>query len=165
MSHAPTSTLTLLSLPVPPMLEEALGYHGPSRWVAFYCTPSGDELVYDDGTVSADGSWFAWLTFLHHPRVASTLHSYHLGSSETDATHWLLLDRETRTLSVGLPAEVKHFLRQAAPPVLTSERLTALREASNQRLHNPQNLQVLVAQAMRRNHQLIHALKHWLDAQ
>jgi hypothetical protein len=88
-----------------------------------------------------------------------------LGSSDTDATHWLLLDRETRTLSVGPAADVKHFLRQAAPPVLTSERLRALCEAVSERVSKPQNLQVLVAHAMRCEHQLINALKHWLDAQ
>src|SRR5262245_12456230 len=113
MSHTPTPTLKLLSRPVPPMIEEALGYHGPSRWVAYYWTPAGDELVYDDGTVSADGSWFAWLTFLHHPRIAPAQQSYHLGSSDTDATHWLLLDRDARALSIGTAAAVKHFLRQA----------------------------------------------------
>src|SRR5262245_34059917 len=118
MSHAPTATLTLLSLPVPPMIEEALDYHGASRCVAFSWTPAGDELVYDDGTVSADGSWVAWLTFLHHPRVAPALRSYHLGSSDNDATHWLLLDRDARALSIGTAAAVKHFLRQATPPVL-----------------------------------------------
>jgi hypothetical protein len=127
------------------MLEEAFGYHGPSRWVAFYWTPSGDELVYDDGTVSADGSWVAWLTFLHHPRIAPALHSYHLGSSDDDATHWLLLDREMRILSIGTAAAGKHFLRHAAPPVLTSERLAALRAAVSERVSNPLNMQVMVA--------------------
>jgi len=39
------SNLEALRIPVPPMLEEALGYDGSARWVAFYWTPAGDEAV------------------------------------------------------------------------------------------------------------------------
>jgi hypothetical protein len=120
--------------------------------------PAGNELVYDDGRVSADGSWLAWLTFIHHLRIAPALRSSHLGCSEDDATHWLVLDRDTRTTSVGPAADIARLLRQAAQPALTSETLTACRDTTNKRMSEPQNVQVLIAQAMRREQQLVHAL-------
>jgi hypothetical protein len=46
MSQSLVSPLTPLDLPVPPMLEEALGYAGASRWVAFHWERCGDELRY-----------------------------------------------------------------------------------------------------------------------
>ena len=44
-------TFQPLPLPVPPMLEAALGYAGTAQYVAFYWTPGGDELIWDDGWV------------------------------------------------------------------------------------------------------------------
>src|SRR2546428_4267100 len=107
MSHSPALPFTPLDLPVPPMLEETLGYAGASRWVAFHWTPWGDELRYEDGTVSADGSWHAWLTFVHHRCIAPVLAPYHSANSEEEARHWLRRGRETRTLSVGAAVDVQ----------------------------------------------------------
>jgi hypothetical protein len=163
MSQSPSLSLIPLDLPVPPMLEEALGYAGASRWVAFHWSPYGDELQYDDGTLSADGSWHAWLTFVHHRRSAPTLAPYHFGNSEEEAQHWLLLDRETRTLSVGAVGDVQQCLRQAAPPVLTLDTVTALLETIRAHASTPLNLQALVADALQREHQLVTALQAWLD--
>jgi len=117
-----------LPFPVPPILEEALGYTGQSRWVAFYWQPGGDELRYADGAVSTDGSWHAWLTFTHHRRIAPALAPYHFGNSEEDVVHWLLLDRETRMLLVGARATVSDFLHHSAVPLMTSEALTMFSE-------------------------------------
>jgi hypothetical protein len=163
MSQSLMSPLTPLTIPVPPMLEEALGYAGASRWVAFHWERCGDELRYHDGAVSADGSWHAWLTFTHHRRIVPALAPYHFGNSEEEAQHWLVLDRETRTLSVGAVVDVQHCLRQAAPPVLTREAVTALLETIRARVRTPPNLQALVAHALQREHQLVTALKAWLD--
>jgi hypothetical protein len=77
------------------MLEETCGYTGQARWVAFHWEPGGNELRYHDGTVSDDGSWYAWLTFAQHHRIAPGLAPYHCGNSEEEAVHGLLLDRET----------------------------------------------------------------------
>jgi hypothetical protein len=162
MSQSPAPTLTPLTIPVPPMLEKALGYAGASRWVAFHWTPWGDALRYEDGTVSADGSWHAWLTFVRHRRIAPTLAPYHFGNSEEEARHWLLLDRETRTLSVGAVVDVQQCLRQAAP-VLTLDAVTALLETIRAHASTPPTLQALVAHALQREHQLVTALQAWLD--
>ena len=163
MSQSTAPSLTPLTIPVPPMLEEALGYTGTSRWIAFPWEPCGDELMYHDGTVSADGSWHAWLTFAHHRRIAPALVPYHFGNSEEEAQHWLVLDREARTLSVGTVMDVQQFLRQAAPPQLTPDAVTALLATTRVHARTPPNLQALVAHALRREHQLVTALTEWLD--
>jgi hypothetical protein len=145
------------------MLEEALGYAGSSRWVAFHWTPCGDELRYHDGTVSADGSWHAWLTFVHHRCIAPALAPYHFGNSEEEAYHWLVLDRETRTLFVGAVGDVQQCVRQAAPPLSTLDAVTALLATIRARASTPPTLQALVAYALQREHQLVTALTAWLD--
>jgi hypothetical protein len=58
---------------------------------------------------------------------------------------------------------VKAFWRAYAAPLLTSEALTALLDSLRKRLSNPQNFQTLVARAIQREHQLVHALQQWLD--
>jgi len=145
------------------MLEEALGYTGASRWVAFSWEPFGDEMMYHDGTVSADGSWHAWLTFVRHRRIAPVLAPYHFGNSEEEARHWLLLDRETRTLSAGAVRDVQQFLQQAVPPVLTLDAVTTLLATIRAHASTPPDLQALVAHALQREHQLVTALKDWFD--
>ena len=100
----PRETLVPLPVPVPPMLELALGYPGQARLVAFFWSPMGDEALYHDGLHSGVGDWTAYLAFVEHPTVEPHLRAYDLGSSEDEAQHWLVLDREARTLSV-LPAE------------------------------------------------------------
>ena len=95
--------LRTLPIPVPPMLEQALGYSGSARLVAFYREPAGDEAMFDDGVVSADAEWPAYLVWLEHPRVAAQLRACDLGSSEQEARQWLLLDRTARVL-YALPA-------------------------------------------------------------
>jgi hypothetical protein len=96
-------TLRTLPIPVPPMLEQALGYNGQARLVAFYWSPSGDEARFDDGVVSADAERLTYLGLLEHPRVAPLLSASDLGSNEQEARQWLLLDREARVL-YALPA-------------------------------------------------------------
>ena len=54
----------LLALPVPPMLEAALGYDGPARWVGFWWEPCGDTARWSDGRVAAGADWYAWRTFV-----------------------------------------------------------------------------------------------------
>ncbi|HLV98698.1 MAG TPA: hypothetical protein VKT82_08485 [Ktedonobacterales bacterium] len=97
-------TLVPLPVPVPPMLEQALGYPGQARLVAFFWSPRGDEAMHDDGRCTGVGDWTAYLAFIKHPTVEPHVRPFDLGSSEEEAQHWLVLDRETRTLSV-LPVQ------------------------------------------------------------
>jgi hypothetical protein len=54
--------MTPVPVPVFPWLAKAFGYRGDARFVAFYWTPAGDEVVYDDGMRSGTGEPWAFLT-------------------------------------------------------------------------------------------------------
>lgn len=99
-----------LPLQAPPGLVELSGYQGSARLVALSWTSFGDELLYRDGTVSGAGDWRGWLAFVEHPLGQAVLGPYELGSSESEAAHWLLIDREDRTLDIGLGLDVQQLL-------------------------------------------------------
>lgn len=74
----------------------AMEYEGEARFVAIFWEPGGDEACWADGREMVVGAgWGAYLALLDanfdwgHP--AYTM----LGSSETRATHWLVIDRMT----------------------------------------------------------------------
>jgi hypothetical protein len=128
--------LTLLPVPVPPMLEEALGYGGDARYCGFFWTREGDEASWDDGCQSfVGGDPWSYVAFVRHRSVAPALRGYDLGSSDTQATHWLVLDREARQLYIAEVRVAQQFLcRQwkweeepgAQPLVISSEQLLQL---------------------------------------
>jgi hypothetical protein len=91
-----------IPIPAPPELEEAVGYQGNGQLFALYWQPCGDEAVYDDGRSSGTGNWDGFLALVDHPAVRPHLGElrHALGSSDQDATHWLLLDRKQRRLFV-----------------------------------------------------------------
>jgi hypothetical protein len=93
------------------MLEQAIGYAGDARLVAFFFD-TGDEAYFADGHVTTCGEWDAYDLFVNHPMVAHPLRGYDLGSSEEPPAHYLLLDREARTLSVAPVAEAQRLLRE-----------------------------------------------------
>src|SRR5262245_17653643 len=103
-----------LSTPAPPQLEEALGYEGEARFVAFHWSPYGDEADFDDGVSSGTGNWDGLLALVDHPAVARHLGEYRftLGSSDAEATNWLLLDRQERSLQVLSEREARQVLRE-----------------------------------------------------
>ena len=154
------SNLEILRIPVPPMLEQALGYDGSARWVAFYWEPAGDEVMYDDGRASGDGDWWAWLAYVDHPAVGpgllqkcwrcrgvgttnqlenepcevcdgAGLLPLNLGSSDFEADHWLIVDRQERRAHVAPVAAAERFLQEQWPPVpeLSPEDAEAVLEA------------------------------------
>jgi hypothetical protein len=86
--------LTPLNVPVPPVLATAVGYTGEARYVAFHWTPYGDEAEYFDGRRSATGNWQAFLAYIQHPAVSPLLEGYDFGSSDSEAKHCLIVDRE-----------------------------------------------------------------------
>ena len=101
--HLSNQTRTLHIEP-PTLLAETLGYDGIARKVAFYWK-AGDEAYYHDGYLSTQAEWDAYLLFVRHPLLVPELQGYNLGSSEEEATHWLLLDRDDRQIVVA-PAKV-----------------------------------------------------------
>jgi hypothetical protein len=115
--------LPLAGIPVPPMLERALGYDGDAPLVAFWWTPGGDELCYADGRVElCGGNWGAWLDYVNHPRVVPYLAHYDFGSSELEGEHRLLLDRHSRTLAVADRNTATRLLARRTPPVRERDR-------------------------------------------
>src|SRR5258705_3680678 len=102
--------LKKLLLPVPPMIEEAFGYTGSSRFVAFYWRPSPFGFSCQDPALSKTSPHrTVWLTFAQHPRVHPFLDSFNLGSEDRAAKHWLVLDRVERQFFIGLVGNVKAF--------------------------------------------------------
>jgi hypothetical protein len=111
----------ILPIEPPPMLAETLGYGGQARRVAFYWG-SGDEAYYQDGYLSTQAEWDAYLLFVRHPLVAPHLQRYHLGSSEEEATHWLLLDREAQQIAIA-PTNIARQMLMAQWGRPTSEQI------------------------------------------
>jgi hypothetical protein len=169
-------SLVVLSAPVPPMLEAAVGYPGAARFVALYWTPFGDEAVYDDGAQSGDGSGVAYQGFVHHPAVAHHLTPYELGSSDQEARHWLLLDRRARRLYVGPRTDVAVVVR-AQPgraDVQPREALPTEPAAARAALPSTERDEIRVDQttladhvraSMAREMRLVDELVGWLEGQ
>lgn len=92
--------IRILPIEAPPALAETLGYGGQARKVGFHWG-AGDEAYYQDGYLSTQAEWDAYLLFVRHPLITPLLQRYNLGSSEEEATHWLLLDREAQQLAIA----------------------------------------------------------------
>ena len=108
--------LTPLIAPVPPMLAKAMGYSGDARYVSFHWTPAGDEAYYSDGHSGGTGEWQGFLAYVHHPAVSPYLGEYDLGSSDNEAKHALILDREKLELFIAPVKEAEKFLMEQWPP-------------------------------------------------
>lgn len=90
-------------LAVPPMLEQALGYKGTRRYVAFYVSLRTFEFGFDDGEFRPSDMG-DWREFTSHPLVASSL------DYPSKEGFWLMLDRSARRLYVGSSPKVRLFL-------------------------------------------------------
>lgn len=157
----------MLPIPVPPMLEEAMGYDGEARLVAFYWG-GGDEAYYADGYRSACGEWDAFLLFIEHPSVASALQSYDFGSSEDEARHWLILDREHRHLSVAPVAAAQRLLKAQwslpdPEPVLVVDEEAWARVCAEIEERCAQITPQQIMTAIAAHQRLLKALRDWLD--
>lgn len=62
-----------LSIPVPPMLEEGLGYRGDLRFVAFGYSPKTRRFGHCDGGDHIPSDQDLWTRFLRHPLIARHL--------------------------------------------------------------------------------------------
>jgi hypothetical protein len=98
------------------MLATAIGYKEDARYVAFNWTPYGDEAEYFDGRRSATGNWQSFLAYIQHPAVSPVLEAYDFGSSESEAKHCLILDREKLELFIAPVKDAHVFLTEQWPP-------------------------------------------------
>ena len=125
MPNNPTPTIIDFQpvlIPVPPMIEEAFGYTGSSRFVAFFLKPSPAGFSWSDPHESRPSSYGAvWLTFAQHRRVHPFLEHLNLGAGDSDAGQWLLLDRIKRQFLVGVASKVAAFLRSVPHEILSAE--------------------------------------------
>ena len=104
------------------MIEEAFGYTGSSRFVAFFLKPSPAGFSWCDPHESRASSYGAvWLTFAQHRRVHPFLEHFNLGDGDSDAEQWLLLDRVKRQFLVGVASKVAAFLRSVPHEILSAE--------------------------------------------
>jgi hypothetical protein len=161
------TTLTPLTVPVPPMLAKAIGYKGKARFVSFQWTPAGDETDYSDGRVSAIGNWQAFLAFIHHPAISPRLEHYDFGSSDSEAKHALILDQEQQALFVAPVKEAEKFLEQwpKEPPVtMSQEEYTALVMKALKNVKPPKDVSMdEIHRRIEEQYALVEAMQQWLD--
>ena len=124
----PNTTPTIIDfqrllIPVPPMIEEALGYTGSSRFVAFYWKPDPPGFWWCDSHHGSKRSVFGsvWNVFVQHRRVHPFLEHLNLGAGDSHAMQWLLLDRVKRQFLVGEATQVAAFLRSIPHEILSAE--------------------------------------------
>jgi len=159
--------LTLLKAPVPPMLEKAIGYHGEARFVSFHWTPGGGEADYDDGQRAGTGEWQGYLAYVQHPTVHLLLAQYDLGSSDSEAQHTLILDRQERKLYVASVKDARTFLAQQWPelkPVhMTKEEYFAIvtETIKNVKFKEPDIEEI--QKRIEEQYALVEALQNWLN--
>lgn len=157
------TTIHMLPVAVPPMLEAAIGYEGDARLVAFFFD-AGDEAYYSDGHTTTCGEWDAYELYVNHPLVAPHVRGYDLGSSEESPTHYLLLDREARTLSVAPVAEAQRLLREQWGAAAQPESVLAFSEQEWEQFL--QDLIVPISQLRsahwREHRRLVEQLTAWL---
>jgi hypothetical protein len=103
------------------------------------------------------------------------LEPYNLGSSEEEATHWLLIDRDTDWMYVGTPEEVRPVLsaqsaEQTPPYVLeegdepeeiTFEDMRAFLTEAFAEVRPPSSEDIM--EQMHRQARLVEELEAWLD--
>lgn len=145
MTSIPAEFTHLDGFLLPDEFWSAFGYEGQARFVGMFWTPFGDEAVYNDGRVEADGCWQAYTMLLEHPTNAELLRypcwvcrgrgttndlenepcdecdgvgtlEYSLGSSELQATHMLIADQEQGQVYVTPTWAGERFLREQWPP-------------------------------------------------
>ncbi|MGK7900718.1 MAG: hypothetical protein AB4352_04760 [Hormoscilla sp.] len=90
-----------------PRLERTLGYQANSRWVAWHWEPQLNQVMHNDGENIGTGNGVAWQIFLQHPQVSPSVQDYNLGAADQ---YWMLLDRYSRNLYVGLGPDVQSLL-------------------------------------------------------
>lgn len=103
----PNQLIRLIGVPVPPMLERALGYQDIERYIGFYAKTTSEQLHYSDGYTTWHINQAIWDTYRQHFTVAPYIAPYDFDG----ARHGLLLDRRKRILWVGPTSDVKTFLK------------------------------------------------------
>ena len=160
--------LSPLRVPVPPMLARAIGYKGDARYVAFNWTPYGDEAEYFDGRRSATGNWQAFLAYIQHPAVSPLFENYDFGSSDSEAKHSLILDREKLELLIAPVKEAHVFLTEQWPPDpplrMSREEYVAQISDALKSVKQPDDIDIeAIQRRLDEQYALIEQMQRWLD--
>ena len=166
--------LVPLDVPVPPMLADAVGYDGQARYISMYWEMAGDEVYWDDGRMGSTGHWDGYLAYVQYPSVSRALRPYHLGGSDAEAQHALVLDRETLSLYVGSREDVQSSLEDQwpNPPAMagevTAESMPVVLDVLESETWTEVTRRVDPAEIrhqMQAHQRIVAQLRAWLDAQ
>lgn len=164
-------------VPVPPNLEQTLGYTGQllamftstlrnARYLGFYW--STGHVYWEDGLGGQTDSWSGYLTWYYHWIVSGSLGSYRdkLGSDDGDlATHEWLLDRKTRLVFIAPIASVRPLLHNQWPkeafPNLNFEEATAHFYKARQHIQMPTSEEIM--QLYTQEMEAVAELQRWLE--
>jgi hypothetical protein len=102
--------------PLPNELDRVFGYKGDARYVAFYHSDLGDEVVFSDGKAAGSGNTWAFSEYRRHPAVCPLLDCTNLGYSDVTAEECLIIDREATRASIARIEEAQPFLQAQWPP-------------------------------------------------
>lgn len=159
------------ALPVPPNFATIMGYHYGRKWVAFYWSPAGDELEFYDGRFGGTADWFGWLRFVNHRVVRAAFAGFDFGSSENQATDWLLLNRKSRVFFAGPWRQVQQFLDAVEDDISTGQTvqiddLHDLRTAALKAFNDGKTtgaFQRHVLNELAKRYAMANDLENWLD--
>ena len=176
----------LLPVPIPPMLEQVLGYPGrfhrptdqSAQYCGFYWAQGGNKVACDDGQGSSIGMIHsdAFLAFVRHRCVSPYVREYNYGSSVDSAEYYLVLDRKARKLYVAPVAAAWQFLAQQWGPPIQGEPLHVADQEELLRLvKDALNLDTWqettttgstaqLLQAMREEQEAVQVMITWLDS-
>lgn len=169
--------LTLLPVPMPPVLPQALQFPEESRWVRL--TYEATNAYVTDGCSGHSDSYWVYAALIKHFAIALHLAGCNLGSDDSYPTHALLIDVERSQMWVGEYAHVNHFLNEwnksTLPPVrpLTPEeqetliaKLNEALEAHHQKMQElalTGELDRIVRESMAQQQDYIAQIKIFLD--
>ncbi len=152
------------------MLATAIGYKGAARYVSFQWTPYGDEVDYSDGRLSATGNWQAFLAYIQHPAVSPYVRDYDFGSSDSEAKHALILDREKLAVLIAPVKDAQVFLTEQWPPEqpirMSQEEYMAMVTTALKKVKQPRDIDIEKLQRrIDEQYALIEEMQQWLDKQ
>ena len=118
-----------------------MGYKGEARYVSFQWTSYGDEADYYDGR---------------------------LGSSDSEASHALILDRDKHKVSIASVKEARVFLSEqwpSQPPVrMRKEEYLAMLSEMLKNVKQPENIDIeQIQRQIEEQYKMIEEMQMWLD--
>lgn len=123
---SPAPSLAYVTNLIPPVLFAALEIESDANLIALYWEPAGDEATWYDGHIGADCNWWAYQIFFDHPLIIAALAElrltrFVLGSSDSPATHWAIIDRAQNHLYIAPRADAERIIQAQWPPIDPAE--------------------------------------------